>query len=106
MISFSDALKEAATLTESAMEKLIPDGEGPESTLLKAMRYSSFSGGKRLRPFIVIMCSDLFDVPRQFSQRVAAAVEMAHTYSLVHDDLPAMDNDELRRGKPTSNCAR
>jgi farnesyl diphosphate synthase len=101
VISIAEALKEAATLTESVMERLIPEGKGPEAKLLKAMRYSSFSGGKRLRPFIVLTCSDLFDVPRQCSQRVAAAVEMAHTYSLVHDDLPAMDNDELRRGKPT-----
>ena len=101
MISFTDALKEAATHTEVVMEKLIPESEGPEAKLLKAMRYSSFSGGKRLRPFIVLTSADLFDVPRSHSQRVAAAVEMVHTYSLIHDDLPAMDNDELRRGKPT-----
>ena len=101
MISFSDALKEAASITEVTMEKLIPEGEGPEAKLLKAMRYAAFSGGKRLRPFIVLTCADLFDVPRLCSQRVAAAVEMVHTYSLIHDDLPAMDNDNLRRGKPT-----
>ena len=101
MISFADALKEAASITEVAMEKLIPEGEGPEAKLLKAMRYAAFSGGKRLRPFIVLTCADLFDVPRLCSQRVAAAVEMVHTYSLIHDDLPAMDNDNLRRGKPT-----
>ena len=101
MISFADALKEAASITEVTMEKLIPEGEGPEAKLLKAMRYAAFSGGKRLRPFIVLTCADLFDVPRSYSQRVAAAVEMVHTYSLIHDDLPAMDNDNLRRGKPT-----
>ncbi len=101
MISFSDALKEAASITEVTMEKLIPEGEGPEAKLLKAMRYAAFSGGKRLRPFIVLTCADIFDVPRLCSQRVAAAVEMVHTYSLIHDDLPAMDNDNLRRGKPT-----
>jgi len=83
------------------MERLIPEGEGPEASLLKAMRYAAFSGGKRLRPFIVVTCADLFEVPRSCSQRVAAAVEMVHTYSLIHDDLPAMDNDNLRRGKPT-----
>ena len=101
MISFADALKEAASITEVAMEKLIPEGKGPEAKLLKAMRYAAFSGGKRLRPFIVLTCADLFDVSRLCSQRVAAAVEMVHTYSLIHDDLPAMDNDNLRRGKPT-----
>ena len=83
------------------MDKLIPEGEGPEAKLLNAMRYATFSGGKRLRPFIVLTCADIFDVPRSCSQRVAAAVEMVHTYSLIHDDLPAMDNDNLRRGKPT-----
>ena len=101
VILFSDALTEASSITEAAMDKLIPEGEEPESILLKAMRYSSFSGGKRLRPFIVLTCADIFDVPRSYSERVAAAVEMVHTYSLIHDDLPAMDNDKLRRGKPT-----
>ena len=101
MNSFVDALNDAASLTEAAMERLIPAAKGPEAQLLKAMRYSSFAGGKRLRPFIVLSCADLFDVSRSHSQRVAAAVEMVHTYSLIHDDLPAMDNDDLRRGKPT-----
>ena len=101
VMSFSNALTEASSITEAVMEKLIPLGKGPESKLLKAMRYSSFSGGKRLRPFIVLTCADIFEVPRSYSERVAAAVEMVHTYSLIHDDLPAMDNDKLRRGKPT-----
>ena len=92
---------EASSIIEAAMDKLIPEGKGPESKLLNAMRYSSFSGGKRLRPFIVLTCADIFDVPRAYSERVSAAVEMVHTYSLIHDDLPAMDNDKLRRGKPT-----
>ena len=101
MISFSDALTEASSITEAVIDRLIPEGEGPESKLLNAMRYSSFSGGKRVRPFIVLTCADIFDVPRAYSERAAAAVEMVHTYSLIHDDLPAMDNDNLRRGKPT-----
>ncbi|MBT3916775.1 MAG: polyprenyl synthetase family protein [Rhodospirillaceae bacterium] len=65
------------------------------------MRYSVMAGGKRLRPFLVLACADLFNVSRSCSERVAAALEMVHTYSLIHDDLPAMDNDDLRRGKPT-----
>ena len=101
MSSFDDTLKEAASLTEAAMERLIPEAEGPEAQVLEAMRYSSFAGGKRLRPLIVLSCSDLFNVARSYSERVAAAVEMVHTYSLIHDDLPAMDDDDLRRGKLT-----
>jgi len=99
--SFKDALTEAASLTEAAMDRLIHHADGPEVQVLEAMRYSSFAGGKRLRPFLVMACADLFNVSRTNSERVAAAVEMVHTYSLIHDDLPAMDDDDLRRGKPT-----
>ena len=69
------------------------------------MRYSLFAGGKRLRPFLVLSGADLFEVPRAWSVNTAAAIEMVHTYSLVHDDLPAMDDDDLRRGKPTCHIA-
>ena len=101
MSSFKDALSEAASLTEESMNRLIPRADGPEAKVLKAMRYSCFAGGKRLRPFLVLASADLFNVSRTCSKRVAAAVEMVHTYSLIHDDLPAMDDDDLRRGKPT-----
>ena len=101
MTMFTDALKDATYVTEAEIEALLPEAEGPEAKLLEAMRYSSLAGGKRLRPFIVLSSADLFDVARSHSQRVAAAVEMVHTYSLIHDDLPAMDNDDVRRGKPT-----
>ena len=67
------------------------------------MRYAVFAGGKRLRPFLTVHCADLFDVPRERSLRAGAAIEALHTYSLVHDDLPAMDDDDLRRGKPTTH---
>ena len=69
------------------------------------MRYSLFAGGKRLRPFLVIASADLFDVDKGRAVRVAAAIECIHTYSLIHDDLPAMDDDDLRRGKPTAHKA-
>jgi len=65
------------------------------------MRYSALDGGKRIRPFMVVASADLFNVDRTSSLRAAAAVEMVHCYSLVHDDLPAMDDDDLRRGQPT-----
>ena len=101
MTSFKDTLTEVASLTEAAMDRLIHQADGPEVQVLEAMRYSCFAGGKRLRPFLVLASADLFKVSRSNSERVAAAVEMVHTYSLIHDDLPAMDDDDLRRGKPT-----
>ncbi len=72
-----------------------------EDTVLDAMRYSALGGGKRLRPFLTVCASNLFGVSKDSAFEVAAAIEFIHTYSLIHDDLPAMDNDELRRGKPT-----
>ena len=74
---------------------------GPEKRVVQAMEYSVMNGGKRLRPFLVCECAALFGVPEEKSFRTAAALEMLHSYSLIHDDLPAMDNDDLRRGKPT-----
>lgn len=97
----SQALSEAQEAVNGELRKLLPSGEGLEARVFEAMRYSTFGGGKRLRPFLVTASADIFDVPRARSLRVAAAVEMVHTYSLVHDDLPAMDNDDLRRGQPT-----
>jgi farnesyl diphosphate synthase len=73
--------------------------------LIEAARYSSLGGGKRFRPFLVVECAALFKVPRQRSLMAGAALECVHCYSLVHDDLPAMDNDDLRRGQPTAHKA-
>ena len=105
MSHFKDALSEAASLTDAGMNRLLPLANGPEAQVLEAMRYSCFAGGKRLRPFLVLASSDLFKVSRTCSERVAVAVEMVHTYSLIHDDLPAMDDDELRRGQATCHIA-
>ena len=69
------------------------------------MRYASLGGGKRFRPFLVVECAALFEVPRQHALMAGAALECVHCYSLVHDDLPAMDNDDLRRGQPTAHKA-
>ena len=84
---------------------LLPLVEGDEARLFDAMRYSAMGGGKRLRGFLVLEGARQFSVSRTAALRVAAAIEMIHAYSLVHDDLPAMDNDDLRRGKPTNHIA-
>ena len=105
MRSLEDALRDAAEAVDEALESLVPAPDGADGRLLEAMRYSLFAGGKRLRPFLVLSGADLFEVPRAWSVNTAAAIEMVHTYSLVHDDLPAMDDDDLRRGKPTCHIA-
>jgi farnesyl diphosphate synthase len=99
------ALAEAAAFTERSLAALLPSPNGPEARLLEAMRYAALGGGKRLRAFLVQQTGRIFGVDRRPLGRVAAAVECVHAYSLVHDDLPAMDDDELRRGKPTVHKA-
>lgn len=105
----SDALKQALAATSAAiertMEPLLAVPEGPEARVVEAMRYAFFSGGKRLRPFLVLASAELFGVDRHQAMRVAGAVECVHCYSLVHDDLPAMDDDDMRRGKATVHKA-
>src|SRR5690606_3890654 len=99
--AFKTALSSIAEATNVELDRLVPQVPGPEGRVIDAMRYASLDGGKRLRPFLACASADLFDVPRARSLRVAAAIEMVHCYSLVHDDLPAMDDDDLRRGRPT-----
>ncbi len=101
MTRLSEALRRATDSVNETLESVLPTGDGAEGRLFEAMRYSILGGGKRLRPFVAISCADLFNVPRDWSLRAGAAVELVHTYSLVHDDLPAMDDDTLRRGQPT-----
>lgn len=99
--------RQAMTATADAVEKmlnrLLPKAAGAEARLVEAMRYATLGGGKRLRPFLVVASADLFGVSRDCSLRVAAAVECIHAYSLIHDDLPCMDDDDLRRGKPSTH---
>ncbi|MBM3555930.1 MAG: polyprenyl synthetase family protein [Alphaproteobacteria bacterium] len=102
---FTAALAEIARETEVMLARLLPVPEGPEARLFEAMRYATLGGGKRFRPFLVVASSALFGVSRQAALRVAAAVEMLHAYSLVHDDLPCMDDDDFRRGQPTVHKA-
>ena len=100
---FSEELRASAQEVEHVLDEVLPRPAGLQGYVQEAMRYSVFAGGKRLRPFLVLQSAALFDVPRARALRVAAAVEVLHTYSLVHDDLPAMDNDDLRRGRPTAH---
>lgn len=95
------ALARVAGIVENALETLIPPVEGAEARLVDAMRYAVLGGGKRMRAFLVMETASLFSVSETCAARVAASVEMLHAYSLVHDDLPAMDDDDLRRGKPS-----
>jgi farnesyl diphosphate synthase len=99
--AFQSALKSIAADTNAALDRLLALVPGPEVRVVEAMRYAALDGGKRLRPFLTCAAADLFGVPRSRSLRTAAAIEMVHCYSLVHDDLPAMDDDDLRRGRPT-----
>lgn len=122
--SLEDALKSVADLLEERMEDLLEIPEEASCTVLsmsskkvvaanenasvegeekvlRAMRYSTLSGGKRLRPFLTMNCAGLFGVSLDAALNTAVAIEFIHTYSLVHDDLPAMDNDPMRRGKPS-----
>src|SRR6266581_3732517 len=89
------------TLTDALIERLLAVPPGLEARVYDAMRYSALAPGKRLRPLLVLASARLFGVARRSALQVAAAVEMVHAYSLIHDDLPAMDNSDLRRGRPT-----
>lgn len=100
-----DSLAEVAGAVEALLKELLADAPGPVGRLRAAMRHGSLNGGKRLRPFLLVSSADLFSVPRERSLRAAAALEMVHCYSLVHDDLPAMDDSDLRRGRPTVHKA-
>jgi farnesyl diphosphate synthase len=101
VVNFDNALAAAANAVDRELEALLPATEELEHRLFDAMRYAVLGGGKRLRPFLVVAGGQLFDIEMAQSVRVAAAVELVHAYSLVHDDLPCMDDDDLRRGRPT-----
>jgi len=104
-LSFEDALLRCAEETSALLDRLLPLDATPARRLVEAMRYAALGEGKRLRPFLVVESAALFDVPRERALRAGAALECVHCYSLVHDDLPAMDNDDLRRGKPSTHRA-
>jgi farnesyl diphosphate synthase len=108
--AFSARLDEAAAATERLLDRLLTmqpeEGEiARPARLVEAMRHGSLNGGKRLRPFLVLESAALFDVPHEQALMAGAALECIHCYSLVHDDMPPMDNDDMRRGRPTVHKA-
>jgi farnesyl diphosphate synthase len=106
-MGFSQRLAQAATLVEARLGTLLDEAaaSGAPLRLVEAMRLAALGGGKRLRPFLTLECAGLFGVPAEAALEAATALELVHCYSLVHDDLPAMDDDDLRRGKPTVHRA-
>jgi farnesyl diphosphate synthase len=101
--TLNQALSEAADNVNAALGALLPQPTAHHARVQDAMRYAIFVGGKRLRPFLILESARLFGAPQSRAVRAAAAIEMMHTYSLVHDDLPCMDDDDLRRGQPTTH---
>ena len=107
--AFVARLDAVAAETEGLLDRLLSSAPAAKemsrpARLVEAMRYASLSGGKRFRPFLLVESARLFRVPQHNALMAGAALECVHCYSLVHDDLPAMDNDELRRGQPTAHC--
>lgn len=100
-----DRVAEIADLVTVALDELLPRADGPESRLTEAMRYAALGPGKRLRPFFALEAANLFDIEERSVLRAACALECVHAYSLVHDDLPCMDDDDVRRGRPTVHKA-
>jgi len=105
MTRLSDAMKECGVLVENELDKLIVVPNTPEKKVAEAMRYAALGGGKRLRPFLLMEVAGLFNVTPAGALRAGAALEMVHCYSLIHDDLPCMDNDDMRRGRPSCHIA-
>ena len=105
-VDVKSLIQEGADLTDRALEALLPSAKTVPGSIHAAMRHSTFAGGKRLRPVLAMQAAVTIsgDVPKGI-ENLGAAIEMLHTYSLIHDDLPALDNDDLRRGKPTCHKA-
>ena len=102
-LSINDYFKQNITRVDDWLNRLLPSATTAPARIHEAMRYSVFAGGKRLRPMLTIAAGELFDAPENELLPTACALEMIHTYSLIHDDLPAMDDDTLRRGRPTNH---
>ena len=105
MDSFEQRLNEAADRVTVALDALLPRAEGPEAHLNSAMRYAALGLGKRLRPFLAVEAGRLVNADERGVLRAACALECIHAYSLIHDDLPCMDDDDMRRGRPTVHKA-
>jgi farnesyl diphosphate synthase len=101
--SLAEQLEDCVEQVNKTITRLLPETDLPEAPLFEAMRYGTLNGGKRLRPFLVMQAAKLFNVDPQRARRAAAAIEFIHCYSLIHDDLPAMDNADTRRGQPSTH---
>lgn len=104
-VNLGKRIGQVADLVTVALDELLPRSDGPESRLMEAMRYAALGPGKRLRPFFALEVGRVFNLPERSVLRAACALECVHAYSLVHDDLPCMDDDDLRRGRPTVHKA-
>ncbi len=104
-LSLQPALDAIGVTMDQRFDRLLPLPDDGRRRLYAAMRHATIGGGKRMRPLLVVAACDLFHVDRERALRVALAIECVHVYSLIHDDLPCMDDDELRRGKPTVHRA-
>jgi len=102
-VNLPEYLRECAALIDAALDEYLPPADAPPPLLHEAMRYSVFAGGKRLRPILTLAAAEAVGGNRLAALPAACAIELIHTYSLIHDDLPAMDNDDYRRGKPTNH---
>lgn len=102
-MEFKQCLKEKASFVEKVLKEYMPKEEGYQKTVIEAMNYSLSAGGKRLRPILTLEACKIVGENEDEAIPFAIAIEMIHTYSLIHDDLPALDNDDLRRGRPTNH---
>ena len=103
--SLAEAMADVAAEVDACFDALLPVPDDARADLYRAMRHAAMDGGKRLRPLLTIATAELLGVDRTTAVKVGTAIEAIHVYSLIHDDLPAMDNDDLRRGKPTVHKA-
>jgi geranylgeranyl diphosphate synthase, type II len=102
-VNINEYFKEKSALIDRWLDRLLPSESEAPSTIHESMRYSIFAGGKRLRPILTIATGEIFGAAEERLLPAACSIEMIHTYSLIHDDLPAMDNDDMRRGRPTNH---
>ena len=103
MTPLDEFLKEQQVLVDGGLDRFTPPESALPETIHKAMRYSLFAGGKRIRPILCLQAAAAVSDDSAGAMEAACALEMVHTYSLIHDDLPALDNDDFRRGKPTNH---
>lgn len=102
-MEFLEALEAKIVEVNKSLHKYLEEKDSPQATIYKAMNYSLHAGGKRIRPVLALACAEVLGAETDKVMPFACAIEMIHTYSLIHDDLPCMDNDDLRRGKPTNH---